>query len=345
MSININPSGKIQFVYPVDHYQNNSDPHTETLNQTNLIVYGVLSGNEIQFDEMILSGTAVVRHMDYTNIVGDRLEINPASEFVSDLTTTIFSGLRATISGSSTWVASVGAAPTITIDGRDVSVDGLTLDGHVADVANPHQLSVDQISGVPNDADSLYEGNLEVQSGRTIDGVDISTLEKFIDDSLIPNTLHYHKRNYKTANLKQQLAPEFGSVVFSGNDYSVFQSDWDNTHNCYVFSGTEANDTTNILHQIPMSSYLAEINSINFWYNGGVDSRIETTIFDSLGNIVEMNGGNVTGNGSWVQESITNIGAISSGTNILMRNTLKTFSGTEIKLGEFIIDYDEVQHE
>lgn len=344
MSINIDPVDKVRYVYPVDHYQDNTDPHGETLYQTNLIVTGLLSGNEIQFDEMVLSGTAVARHIDYTNIVGDRLQAHALDEFIADIQTALLSGNRVTVLGQSVWSGDIVLEAGATIDGRDVSADAIVLNDHVNDFDNPHQLTADQVSGIPKYVDSVLSGNLQVASGVTVDEVDVSELEQFIDGSTVSNSLHYHHRNWLEDNLKQFIAPEFANTIFSGNDYRKFQGDWDNFHNSYVFSGTETEHTMQMFTKVPLSNHASQLNNLKFYYKGDDGGKISCILYDSDGVQASQSGGIdlLTPDIGWTQETISSIsGQFTSGTEIMVKTILETWSGGSIQVGEMILDYND----
>jgi len=92
-----------------------------------------------------------------------------------------------------------------TVDGRDVSADGIVLDTHVADVANPHATDLGnlgtgtlaELNAVVTDADLVPEvrtltagialtGGGDLSSNRTFD-VDVASLEPLIDHTAITN--------------------------------------------------------------------------------------------------------------------------------------------------------------
>lgn len=99
----------------------------------------------------------------------------------------------------------------------DPSVHGQNLDNHTLDFNNPHRLIASGITpqsiGVLSIFGDTLQGDLEVDSGVAIDGIDFSELSPLLDGS---NADDLHRHLLLQPFEFQFLAPEYPAVTFSG---------------------------------------------------------------------------------------------------------------------------------
>jgi len=348
MSINENPVGKCYFTYPFDHFEDSTDPHGETWTQTDLIVMDILSGTEIRFNELMPSGAVVGDNLIFENLTAQQIRGWGLTEFIAQNTdVSLLSGIKLVVSGGGLWGSTVNVLDGVTIDGIDISGHGLQLDTHLIDFNNPHQVTVDQVSGIPT-AGGVLSGDLAVNSGISIDGVDVSEMKRMVDGSVIPDSDHYHRATRRTRHIKQIFVPEYEGVVFSGTDYTVFSSDYDGEQNHYTFSGTDVEHNSAIFIKGKLDDELKNINSIGAAVRGlDLDvAQVDLVIYDSDGNTANMVGGkNIQGADSvmsgWTMESASGIhGNFIAGGDVTIAAYMETFSGSEVNIGPICIDYD-----
>ncbi len=63
-----------------------------------------------------------------------------------------------------------------TVDGRDVSADGIALDSHTANTSNPHSVTAAQVAAVPAAEKGAVNGVAELDAGGTVPDAQISAL-------------------------------------------------------------------------------------------------------------------------------------------------------------------------
>lgn len=343
--ITVNPPGKKYFAYPFDHFTDFEDPHGQTLTQTNVTVLGLYSGDELlEAVNLEYSGVASCEDMVFDNINAQVGNFDGLTDFSASTTNVgLLSGLRMLVSGITTFGGNVSLQSGVTVDGQDPSVRGPQLDVHIANLNNPHNLTLSQIySGLSKYGDVLL-GNLDVSSGVAIDGIDFSTLVRFLDGSLIPNSDHFHQYPRKTTSVKKFLIPEFEGVTFSGVGVTQFLSDADSLHNYYTFSGTAVAPICHLFARAQMDDDLSALNSIKVYHKGsdGVNPYVSLSIYDSNGNECPQTGGKNLKANSWTQATVTPTGgSFRSGTDITLKITLGTPSGSEVKVGELMLDFD-----
>lgn len=346
-SINTNPPGKIIFTQPFDHYRDSEDPHGSELIQTNLTVLDIYSGDELlEAVNLQFSGVAVAEDIDFHNINANQMEFLGAQQMITNVTNVaIFSGVSLIISGGSTWGGNVSLLSGKTIDGQDPSVRGAQLDGHLVNYNNPHQLTIDMISGLASIGGTL-SGNLAAQSGVLVDGIDLSTILPLLNGSTIPNSIHFHQRPRKTQNVRDLLVPEFEGVIFSGSSYTFFDSNCDSVHNYYSFSGTPTYPLAMIFIRHQLDEDFENLNNIKLYHKGsdGTSPYIELSVYDSQGNECTQSGGKGLKAAAWTQATISNIGgSFQSGTAIGLKILMGTPSGSEVKVGEIMVDFNRAK--
>lgn len=345
--ITVSPPGKIYYAYPFDHFQDFEDPHGAHLIQTNLTVMGVYSGDELRALDLNYSGTAVCKDMVFDNInanAGNFIGITSLSVGTTDVG--LLSGVRLTVSGVTTFGGNVTLQSGVYVDGQDPSVRGLQLENHILNFNNPHNLTLNQLySGISKYGDTL-SGNIAAQSGVTVDGVDFSTLARFLDGSLIADSEHFHQYPRKTQNIKKFLVPEFAGVAFSGVGFTQFLSDADSLHNYYTFSGTAVAPICHIFARTQLDEDFDHFNTIKVYHKGsnGTNPYVSLSIYDSNGNECPQTGGKLLKNASWTQATVTPTGGVfKSGTEVLFKITLGTPLGSEVKVGELMLDFNRAK--
>ena len=345
--ITVSPPGKKYYAYPFDHFQDFEDPHGSPLTQTNLTVMGVYSGDELRALNLNYSGAAVCEDMIFDNInaqAGNFEGVTDLSIGTTDVG--LLSGVRLTVSGVTTFGGNVTLQSGVYIDGQDPSVRGAQLENHLINFNNPHGLTLSQIySGISKYGD-VISGDLAAQSGVAVDGIDFSTLTRLLDGSLISDADHFHQYPRATQNIKKILVPEFEGVVFSGVGYTQFLSDADSVHNFYTFSGTAVAPICHIFTRTQLDEDFEKLNNIKVFHKGsdGANPYVSLSLYDSNGNECPQTGGKLLKASSWTQATITPTGGgFKSGTGISLKITLGTPAGSEVKVGELMLDFDRVR--
>lgn len=222
-TVDSNPPGKQVIPILEDHINDHVNPHGTVWEQTNLIVSGltVLSGMTVVGNitiqgtlnihgELCVSGT-----LHALNAVVDDLDIK-SLEVISGLTVaqlTVTSGLE--LWGVTNVHAAVIVDSGIRLDGRDVSFDGSRLDSHIANTSNPHSVTAAQIGALPL-AGGHMTGNITMNSGIAIDGVDPSTLTGLFDGG---NADDLHTHNLSGVLPPFEIfshSPQYGDTLESG---------------------------------------------------------------------------------------------------------------------------------
>jgi len=290
------PSGRINIPILADHVNDNTDPHGSLLIQTNLIVE----------DDLISSGTAVFTTVDAEVISGNE------AYFREELSGTgVFHANALVISGGAYWQGDINVIGNInfpsgitfaqnisvesgvTVDGRDISADGATLDSHLVDYDNPHQVTAEQTSGISKFG-GLLEGNLEVQSGKTIDGVDVSTLTPLIAGG-DASSLHSHTGISPQSGIRVfKKGVEYSDAVLSGEGIGL-QTKLNDTPfmNIYEIQGIASGISVGIINvcQPLPTDLLAVPNDFLTLYAGvqsGTSNRVEVFAKDSNNDLMEL---------------------------------------------------------
>jgi hypothetical protein len=336
-----NPTGRINIPTLADHVADNTDPHGNLLIQTNLtvtndlIVSGtasfntiradILSGGNAQFtgtlsgvgivamNSLVISGGAIWRGI--VNILGDVNFPNPIS-FAQNLV----------------------MASGVSVDGRDLSVDGATLDAHILNMANPHQTTIAQLSGLNKYGDTL-EGNLEVQSGKTIDGIDPTALKPLINGS-DATLLHTHSNIYPLSGLRTlTLGVEYAGAVISGVDIGLItRPNASPFMNVYEIVGLQSGVAGIIVLRQPIPSDVLSVPPDFMTLYGAAEAgnQIEVLAFDTDNVQLELSN-NVFTSPSLVQQTVS-----FSGVPAFAKDKLATIqmraaceSGTKCYLGDY----------
>lgn len=118
----------------------------------------------------------------------------------------------------------------------DPSKHGSVLNDHINDFNNPHNLTASGINprslGVLSIFGDTLKGNLGVESGIAIDGIDFSTLIPLIDGSNA-DSLHTHLLLQSTEF--QFFSPEYPNSILSGTQPGWIESVYDGERTHYSF--------------------------------------------------------------------------------------------------------------
>jgi hypothetical protein len=347
ITIDSNPVEMITIPILSDHVADNTDPHGVMLYQSWLtVVNSLVSSGVAQFNAMtsdIFSGnTAFI-----SNLLSGTGTARFNSLFISG-TTTIQGDVSVTGSllfpNGITLHANVSVDSGIEVDGRDISADGTTLDSHITNYNNPHHTTAALVSGIDKYGDTLY-GNLAVQSGKSIDGIDVSTLQFLIDGSDASGK-HQHSELLPQSGLEWELrSPEYGNAVVSGIDVAV-ETLYDSTNsNIYNIVGNKAGggESTAIIGirvGVPMTvlAYPNDYLRLSNQIQSGTDNKITLFANDTANaNIVLSN--NVLKNITWTTDAISYSGspAFTKGSLMSVFARVDVASGTFAQLGDLKI--------
>lgn len=213
------------------------------------------------------------------------------------------------------------------IDEVRPSAQGQYLDSHIADMSNPHQLTPVRLSGLgqfgigdPNQwavdpyqppPDSLYwrlQSDLVVDSGVSIDGVDVSELTRMLDSTVIDSSISVSSGNPSvslpanpTQNRHEHLmlpmqgtvvstAPEYQGVCISGLSPGTFEAHRQYNHNWYDWY-THAKEEDVLVYaslQVPEGrSKISDLKLMAYSDEGNAgEARIQVLMRDTDGVIV-----------------------------------------------------------
>jgi len=345
ITIDTSPTGLITIPILSDHVADNTDPHGTTLYQTNLIVddlvaSGTASFNNIEAD--ILSGTTAY----FTELLSGSGSIRFNSLIISGSTVingdvNVLGGLA--FSNGITFAANVDVESGITIDGRDISADGIVLDSHVANMNNPHATTAVLAGALSKYGDTL-SGNLLVQSGNTIDGIDISTLE-FLYDGSDATGKHTHSELLPQSGIETTLlSPEYNGAVLSGTDIAL-QTIYDDTskQNVYEVTGISGTNVGIIAlrHGISETTLSTpnDFLKINGQVQGGTANRIEILCHDTNDVVMGLTGNSIT-DVTMTENVVSFSGAptLTNGEFMTIFARLECESGTWCRLGDLGVD-------
>lgn len=250
ITVDEDPAERVNLQTVAAHAADNVNPHGTLLIQDNITASGINVLGNLNARTLTIEGDIVVSG---TTTFEDGLEVFGEAAFdgmvtISGVTfllgDTIISGTT-TVFGLAS-LQNVVATSGITsfgdidvhgninvrsgslVDGRDISADGVRLDAHIADVTgNPHGITIEQLSGISMFGGISLKGNLPVESGISIDGVDLSEISFLMgggnaDPTFVGTTLekpgHTHSMSGIAVNAIL-LAPEYYGTVTSGPGY------------------------------------------------------------------------------------------------------------------------------
>jgi len=175
----------------------------------------------------------------------------------------------------------------------DPSDYGSNLDDHLSAI-NPHRLTASGIlpfSVIPNVLSifgDTMKGNLEVDSGIAVDGIDFSTLKPLIDGS---NADDLHKHLLLQESEFQFLSPEYPNSITSGVQPGWLESTFDESENrtqqSWFALQNLARSKIVIRPHVPIG--YKEISSVEAYSrvsSGASDTNVNVKIFDTGGDEV-----------------------------------------------------------
>lgn len=213
--LDTDPDGRINLLTVAQHMAINVDPHTPLLRQTNLITSGLDIRGDLQTENLFVTHDLVVSG-------------------TTTLSTAIISG--------------VVVQNTLDVFGQAIFHDGVSFTGNLTfgDASFGH-VNVNSglvVSGTTTFVGAIdiqtggtLGGNIQVSSGVTIDGVDLSTLNFLINGSNADANLptqqgHYHLLSGTTPKFLG-FAPEYAGTVISGIGVGTLLSETGTLNNLY----------------------------------------------------------------------------------------------------------------
>lgn len=254
--LNEDPSDKLSISTIIQHIAQNINPHSTLLEQDQMVISGLtvetIKSKAIEFtDSLVVSGLSQfggeVQLNNNLNIQGD-LVVSGNSLFLGPVkmsgialfTKAVFSELDVT-SGADfrsriRFFEDIEIDSGITIDGRNIGQDGLVLDDHVSGVSafrNPHKVTAAQVSGIPHSGSEnsgpILQGNLNLLSGISIDGIDPSVLKFLIDGSNADVGGDGVGHTHLMSGVQEQFitySPEYPNSVLSGIGTVIVSSEF-----------------------------------------------------------------------------------------------------------------------
>ena len=267
-SLDTDPEDKIEIATIAQHVATSVNPHTTLLEQDQMVISGLtvetMQARIVEFtDELIVSGITTFdgeiqlnNDLDVTGdlvVSGNSLFLGPVKvSGISLFSKAVFSELDVT-SGADfrsriRFFEDIELNSGVTVDTRDIGEDGIVLDDHAFGISaflNPHNVTAAQVSGIPVTGSAgggpLLRGNLEAESGISIDGIDISTLKFLIDGSNAdPGGGLGH--THDMSGIQEQfiaLSPEYPGSVLSGVGNVIVSTAFNDQLTLYDVSPTE----------------------------------------------------------------------------------------------------------
>jgi hypothetical protein len=207
---------------------------------------------------------------------------------------------------------------------------------------NPHQTTIAQLSGLNKYGDTLL-GNLAVQSGVTIDGIDVSTLSPLVNGG-DATLLHTHTGIYPTSGLRTlSLGVEYAGAVLSGvNIGLVTRYNASPFMNVYEIVGLQSGVAGTIVLRQPIPSEILQVPPDFMTVYGAAESgnQIEVLAFDT-DNTQMVLSNNVLTSPTIVKQTVS-----FSGVPVFAKDKLATIqfraacdSGTKCYLGDYGFRY------
>lgn len=220
--IDLAPPGKIHLTSVLEHAADNTDPHGP-----------VLIVDQVQSSGVGVAGTTTAQNVTVLNNLFVQASQNPTflfSSVVSGLN--VFSNLEVfgpTVFSGQTFVSAL-------TNGGDATFNVLKANSLVSRSTSTFVRPVDIQSG------GRLGNTLQVGSGITIDGIDVSSLKFLTDGSEADNnginTLG-HTHNIQTGVKHIFLSPEFEGVVRSGIQPGTIVPSYDTRNNFYRWNATQ----------------------------------------------------------------------------------------------------------
>ncbi len=308
VTIDSSPTDKVRIPSVIDHINDSTDPHGTPLRQTELIT----SGMSVLGDMLVVNDLQVNNDIRVTgSIIADDATFDDltvtgtlTAQTATIGTLTVTSG--ATFNAQSTLNKPLIVSSGVSIDGRDVSADGLVLDAHIANVANPHAVTAAQVSALPLSG-GYMTGPITMASGISIDGVDPSVLQPLYDGSNA-DALHTHTTTSGASYTAYTGAsPEFGDAVVSGNSSGTFSSTVNEGYNAYLW---ESSGDTPLNRKVVLRTIVPydhqSWSTFSIWNKvSSVSAHIDVTMKDTAGADVTLVSGTDIKNTSWTETVMT----------------------------------------
>jgi len=228
----------------------------------------VVSGNSLFLGPVQVSGISL-----FTKAVFSELDVTSGADFRSRIR----------------FFEDIEIESGITVDGRDIGEDGITLDDHVFGVSafqNPHMVTAAQVSGIPITGSAgggpSLKGNLAVESGVSIDGIDLSTLNFLIDGSNAdPGGGLGH--THDMSGIQEQfiaLSPEYPGSVLSGVGNVIVSTLFSDPQTFYEVSPTElGKQSFAIIARVGVPADFKQWSDSGISFTYGVDDVADTDNF------------------------------------------------------------------
>jgi len=227
------PANKIRTPRLIDHETINVDPHTSILYQTTLIANQAYVSGITVFDNLYISGLTIDGSIDVDSLIVRSSIINNGTFVQSGLaifngnanvTSGIFTQTANVevdlivhggmdIAGTSLYMGNMEIESGVLVNNRNIESDYATFSAHIINYNNPHRVHASGIGALMQMGDTL-KGPLTVDSGVTIDGVDISTLHPLFNGSELTDSWHSH--TYTSGARSDLYSPEYANCVNSG---------------------------------------------------------------------------------------------------------------------------------
>ena len=339
------PSEKITIPTAEDHINDSTNPHGSTLSQSQLIVSGVtVIGNQVVRGALTVQG-GINSTGGITANTGTYTTVN-ATTFTGTTVTlgtlTVSSGI--TFNAVSSLHANMNVASGVTIDGRDVSADGTTIDAHIANVSNPHATTAVQVGALSTTGGTLT-GNVIMTSGTSIDGVDMSILQPlYAGPTSDASPLHTHSLS-SGFNLPYRYiayAPIYGDTVVSGNSLGTLTYVIDTGYNAYqwVATGPEPVERTLVLRTVVPEDFVSWAQISLYNKVTSAPAKVDVTMADTAGTAVSLTGGTALQNTSWTNSVVALTGGVwTAGSFFTLKVVMTGAISQTVYVGDLVFKY------
>ncbi len=264
ITVDTDPIERININTVAQHAGQTNNPHTNPLRQDEIHTSGLkVFGDMLVSGDIIINQTLrVLQELLFTQgvqVFGEaRFEDSiMSSGLVTHLGSALFSGLARFFGqtiynnmvvlsglenkGDILMFGDINMASGRLVDGADVSVDHEKLIDHINDTNNPHGLTIEQLSGLSIFGGTLL-GDLDVASGVTIDGMDLSELLFLINGSNADPIGAFklgHTHNMSGLPLNRIVSmPEYEGAIFSGIGRGIMAAIRDNAFRSNIYRWT-----------------------------------------------------------------------------------------------------------
>jgi len=363
-TFDLNPAGLLIVPDLGAHIADNQDPHGTTLYQETLVTSGLDVLNTLTFQNLHATNLTLSGENTFSGLlevfgnfqVSGELIVSGEVQFLDAFlqNATIVSGTMGFLGvasgmdvfGTALFRQDITMSGNTLVDGRDISADGATLDAHLIDFSNPHQVTADQI-GALSISGGFVAGDILLSSGVAIDGIDPSDKLPLLLSGINVDNLHTHTFGALIPPTRQiGRAPQYCDTVESG----IFPGDMtittDQGFNVYQWNAGQDDAARRVITQQYVPSDMLRVNTIRI--TSRVDAilsgdSITLDLLDTDGNTVPLTGGGPLANLTYTTDTVTASGGqFTAGEFFTLSVEAMSTSGFSAYIADEVIEYTTV---